>query len=192
MLHVRLGPPPPAGAPGPSGLVRALEGRDGIRQSTVLGEGLRPGSLLATGRALGELVEDPAGGRRAVQWPVPERWAVVHAHGATALRAVWLASAWRGRNSRLLASPLSGDGPVAAGPWRKAELVAAPDPEIREALARSGVERRRLRRLSPGDADGHVRLYRRLADGERRRVQRVDRTPAEARERGEPGRGGRP
>lgn len=135
---------------------------------------LRPRTLLAVGRALRELVAAPAGRRRAVQWPVPERWAVVHARGAAALRAVWLAAAWRGRNPRLLASPLPGGGTAAAGLWRKAELVAVPGAGTRTSLARRGVEPRRLRTLSPGDADAHLRLYRRLAAGERRRVQRVD------------------
>lgn len=146
----------------------------------LLPAGLRPGTLLAVGRALAELVADPAGGRRAVQWPAPERWAVVHAHGAAALRAVWAAAAWRGRNPRLLATPLPGDGSAPAGLWRKAELVTAPDAESRESLARRGVERRRLRMVPPGDAAAHLRLYRRLATGERRRVQRVDWSLADA------------
>lgn len=195
-----------APAPGPlAELSEALARRDEVRQSAVLaadvaagGERtlpgarvrrvgpaaggplpieLRPSTLVALGRALGEPVEevaDPAGRRRAVQWPVPERWAVVHARGAAALRSVWLAAAWRGRNPRLLASPLSGDGRAPAGLWRKAELVAVPDAGTRTSLARGGVEPRRLRTLSPGDADAHLRLYRRLAAGERRRVQRVD------------------
>ena len=221
VLHVHLGPAPPTDAPGPAELMRGLRGRGGIRQSAVLatspalpcGEppipagrvraagpgadagllpgGFRPGTLLAVGRALAELVEDPAGGRRAVQWPVPETWPVVHAHGAAALRAVWLAAAWRGRNPGLLATPLPGDGAAPAGLWRKAELVAAPDRGSRAALARRGVERRRLRTVPPGDAGGHLRLYRRLAAGERRRVQRVDWSLAGPRDRVTSGDGGR-
>lgn len=221
VLHVHLGPASPADAPGPAELMRGLRGRGAIRQSAVLatpprspdGEppipadriravgpgadagllprGLRPGTLLAVGRALAELVGDPADGRRAVQWPVPERWAVVHAHGAAALRAVWLAAAWRGRNPGLLATPLPGDGTAPPGLWRKAELVATPDRGSRAALARGGVERRRLRTLSAGDAGAHLRLYRRLAAEERRRVQRVDWSLSGPRDRGAPGDGGR-
>lgn len=193
LLHVHLGPDPS----GPDGalpaLLRGLEGAAEVRQRAVLPNVLangRPGgvlpperirdvpvgvgarSLWAVGRALGELVADPGGGRRAVQWPVPERWAVVHAHGARALRAVWWAAAWRGSGVRIVASPLRGE--PAAGPWRKAELVVVRGSLAREALARRGVGRRRLRPAAPGDAEAHLRLYRRLAAGERRRVQRVD------------------
>lgn len=221
VLHVHLGPAPPTGDPGPAELMRGLRRRGGVRQSAVLattpalpdGEppipagrvrtvrpgadagllpgGLRPWSLLAVGRALAELVGDPAAGRRAVQWPAPERWAVVHAHGAAALRAVWVAAAWRGRNPGLLATPLPGDGTAPGGLWRKAELVAAPDRGSRAALARRGVERRRLRTLPAGDAGAHLRLYRRLAAGERRRVQRVDWSLAGPRDRHTPRPGGR-
>lgn len=225
VLHVHLGPAPPADVPAPAELMRVLRRRHGdeIRQTAVLaasstpagGEppvpadrirtvaagprasvgplpaGVHPGVLLAVGRALAELVEAPDGGRRAVQWPVPDRWAVVHAHGAAALRAVWLAAGWRGRNPRLLATPLAGDASPPAGLWRKAELVAPPGRKSREALARGGVERRRLRTLSPDDAGGHLRLYRRLAEGERRRVQRVDWTLARPRGRDAPEGGGR-
>lgn len=197
LLHVHLGPAP---SPDPSGsdralseLLRGLADVGEVRQRAVLadavaagrsGDALAPGrihgvpagagprSLLAVGRALGELVAGRDEGRRAVQWPVPERWAVVHAHGARALRAVWWAAAWRGSGVRIVASPLTGG--IAAGPWRKAELVAPPDADLREALLRLGVERRRLRPAEPGDAGAHLRLYRRLAAGERRRVQRVD------------------
>lgn len=226
VLHVHLGPAPPADAPAPTELMRDMRRRhrDEIRQTAVLAAastpagselpvpadrirtvaagprasvgplpaGVHPRVLVAVGRALAELVEAPGGGRRAVQWPVPERWAVVHAHGAAALRAVWLAAGWRGRNPGLLASPLPGDASPPAGLWRKAELVAPPGRKSREALARRGVDRRRLRTLPPDDAGAHLRLYRRLAQGERRRVQRVDWTVAGPRRRGAPeGRGRR-
>lgn len=237
LLHVR--PSDVVGDPHPvASLMRALRGEEGVDQrEVVLPPGPWPLGLWRVGRALGELVEPGAGagdggddgsvedegggdgrnGRRAVQWPVPDRWPVVHAHGADALRAVWVAAAWRGSAARVVAGPLpagpgggsvdgsasgSGDdakarpagsagsdgtGAAAGGgsggepgvrvpvaPWRKADLVAAPDRGTREALARRGVEYRRLRVAPPGDAEAALRLYRRLAYAERRRVQRVD------------------
>lgn len=205
VLHVRAGPAGAAGAGELPGLARRLSETGGVRQRSVsvaprpgrggvppaaggrpdagfLPAGLAPGGLLAVGRALRRLVAADPGERRPVQWPVPDRWAVAHAHGAAALRSTWVAAALVGSGARLLARPLPGatgrDG-VPAGPWRKADLVAAPDRAAAGALARCGVERRRIRVADPGDAEAALRLYRRLARAERRRVQRVDWRAAE-------------
>lgn len=203
LLHVHLGP----GSPGTGDLLpdlaRELRDTDEVRQSvvsssvdvgsvTAVPDGLTLRALVAVGRALGELAADPGAGRRAVQWPVPERWAVVHAHGAAALRAVWLAAAWRGSGARVVATPTAGDGAAPAGLWRKAELVAVPDGRVRESLARRGVERRRLRAVPAGDAESCLRLYRRLAAAERRRTHRIDWSVADGRDRASPPGGGAP
>lgn len=202
LLHVHLGPPRRAGDAGVARLVSRLGDAPDVgsqallsrpaKTTPLLPRGLGPGALLAVGRALRQLTASAgdasrsgrAERRRTAQWPVPERWPVVHAHGAAALRAVWVAAAWRGSGARLVASPQPGDGSAPPGLWRKAELVAPPAREGRESLARRGVERRRLRILPPGDAAAALRLYRRLADGEARRVQRVDWSVAGADVRG--------
>ena len=187
LLHVHLGPPGRTGDAGVARLVSALGGVAEVRSQAFLSRradgagplpvGLRPGTMLAVGRALGRLTEDPAGETRpgrAVQWPAPERLGVVHAHGAAALRAVWVAAAWRGSGARVVASPVPGIAPGPAGLWRKADLVAAPDRESRESLARRGVEHRRLRIVPPGDAGAALRLYRRLSAWQGKRVRAVD------------------
>lgn len=202
LLHVHLGPPRRAGDPGVARLVSRLGDAAEIRSQALLSRsaettpllppGLGPGALMAVVRALRQLTAGAGGasrsgraeGRRAVEWPAPKPWPVVHAHGAAALRAVWVAAAWRGSGARLVASPLPGDGAPPPGLWRKAGLVAPPDRAARESLARCGVERRRLRTAPPGDAGAALRLYRRLAGGETRRVQRVDWSVAGADARG--------
>lgn len=170
-------PPVPAGdAPVDASGDDRVEAGDGRRAAE------RDGGAGDTSAGRGEVgrprLGAPTGGEgrgRAVQWPVPERWPVVHAHGARALRAVWIAAAWRGSSARIVAAPLPDGDDAPAGLWRRADLVAAPDRARRETLSRRGVERRRLRVLPRGDGEAALRLYRRLAAGERRRVQRVDR-----------------
>lgn len=201
-------PLPPAGEAGvDAAAAPPVPGSEGDGRDATAGRGATPPGLTGDPEVSGnrDRADAPAGvgpadradaseggepGGRAVQWPVPERWPVVHAHGAPALRAVWIAAAWRGSSARVLASPLTGGDGAPAGLWRRADLVAVPDSSRWEVLHRRGVERRRLRALRPGDGAAALDLYRRLASGERRRVARVDWSPAGPGRR--PGRGASP